>query len=68
MYIEIALVKLVEILSNEMNKKFVQINAISPGIIKSKMIESVIVRVLEDFNIDYNENDWNEKKKMGQGS
>ena len=36
---KIALVKLVEILSNEINKKFIQINAISPGIIKSKMID-----------------------------
>ena len=36
---KIALVKLVEILSKEMNNKFIQINAISPGIIKSKMID-----------------------------
>jgi len=35
---KIALVKLVEIVSKERNNKFIQINAISPGIIKSKMI------------------------------
>ena len=36
---KIALVKLVEILSKEINNKLIQINAIAPGIIKSKMID-----------------------------
>ena len=39
---KIALVKLVEIVSKERNNKFIQINAISPGIIKSKMIDITI--------------------------
>ena len=36
---KIALVKLVEIVSKEISNKLIQINAISPGIIKSKMID-----------------------------
>ncbi len=36
---KIALVKLVEIISKEINNKLIQINVISPGIIKSKMID-----------------------------
>ncbi len=36
---KIALVKLVEIVSKEIGNKLIQINAISPGIIKSKMID-----------------------------
>ncbi len=35
---KIALVKLVEIVSKEVDDKYIQINAIAPGIIKSKMI------------------------------
>ena len=31
--------KLVEIISKEINNKLIQINVISPGIIKSKMID-----------------------------
>ena len=34
--------KLVEIISKEMDNEFIQINAISPGIIKSKMIETTL--------------------------
>lgn len=39
---KIASVKLVEIISKEMDNEFIQINAISPGIIKSKMIETTL--------------------------
>ena len=39
---KIALVKLVEILSLEFNNKSIRINAISPGIINSKMTKSVL--------------------------
>jgi short-subunit dehydrogenase len=36
---KLALVKFVEIVSNELNNKNIRINAIAPGIIKSKMID-----------------------------
>ncbi len=39
---KIALVKLVEILSKEFNNKRIRINAVSPGIINSKMIKQVM--------------------------
>ena len=37
-----SLVKLVEIIANEINNNNIRINAISPGIIKSKMIDEII--------------------------
>tara|TARA_Y100001958_G_C21180417_1_gene510399 strand:- start:303 stop:1118 length:816 start_codon:yes stop_codon:yes gene_type:complete len=39
---KLALVKLVEMASKEIKDKFIQINAISPGIIQSKMIEKTL--------------------------
>jgi len=36
---KLSLVKLIEIISNEINNKNIRINAIAPGIIKSKMID-----------------------------
>ena len=39
---KLALVKLVEIVSKEIKNKFIQINAISPGIIQSKMIDKTL--------------------------
>ena len=39
---KLALVKLVEIVSKEIDNKLIQINAISPGIIKSKMISTTL--------------------------
>jgi short-subunit dehydrogenase len=39
---KISLVKLVEIIANEINNKNIRINAISPGIIKSQMTDEII--------------------------
>lgn len=47
---KIALVKLVEILAQEFNNKNIRINAISPGIIKSKMT-SLILKKRKNVNL-----------------
>lgn len=39
---KLALVKIVEIMSKEINNKLLQINIISPGIIKSRMIDRIL--------------------------
>ena len=39
---KLSLVKLVEIIANEINNNNIRINAISPGIIKSKMIDKIL--------------------------